>query len=412
MAGVQSVWASHTGTQSRHPLRIFALLLPLLTTPTSTALEPLAGGSWSRAEDAQVSGLTARCLWAESGWQSVIVGLAESAPESSVDYSLEVLAEHARLHGWSSEIGEGTHPLVTEIAKCPPAALAELNRTERTHLNGKQIVAIGSVARALAENGYVDRAVSMLDQLRGQALPIRSESRMLWQAARLHEAAGNWQSALDYLEVLDSTRHWNDLAINRVRAHCYYELEQTEQLENLIFSNLTSDPSCHSLELLIQAWKRSRSSNGLPQLLEGCLQTVRDASAQDRIRAEITKHFEAAVLHLQILSLSPADTADNLTELLAGGDHHREAGLTLQHIGPQSINSIRERAKSLPADELQLIHELHRVLAESGLAQVEDAIKAIDESSGGFPYLSIWKAAHALRRDLSASQSATPASTR
>ena len=341
-----------------------------------------------------------------------MIGLSDGAQANSVEYALLILKEHARLHGWSQEVGGGIHPLVTELAQCPPAALAELSRVDRSNLRGKQIEAIDFVARALAENGHVGRAVAILADRTADQDSEQVADRALWQSARLLEAAKQWQSTLDYLQKLDATQRFSELAINRVRAHCYFELGQITELENLLFANLTSDPSCHSLELLLQAWRLSGSTRGLPQLLEGCLQTVHDLSAAERIRTEITGRFEVAEQHLQILSLSAIETVEHLSELLAGGDHHREAQLTLLQVGPQSVDSFRERAENLPADQPQLIHELHLVMAETGLAQVEEAIRAIDKLSGGFAYLSIWKAAHALRRDLVNDQSATPASTR
>ncbi len=316
------------------------------------------------------------------------------------------------MHGWVGDAGEELHALVTQRASCPPAALAELSRLERRLTSDAEAGAFGMLARALAENGHTDRAVSILDELR-HALDEESGMRgrrqvqdsLTWQTARLLERAKRWESALEIFDELSATNRWDDLAINRSRAHCLLELADSApnrlvQLEQLVFDNLTSDSSCTLLETLLAAWSRSSSRKGLADLAAGTVHSIRDPFSKVRTQAVIDARWNAAVSHRRALALPELLALEDLTRLIASGNHRREVQASLRAIGPSAIAYLRERANALSADQLHLFHELYSALAESGLPELESTIKAVNESSPGFPYLEIWREANALRVDL------------
>ena len=350
-------------------------------------------------------GLAARCIWAERGWVSATLAFGKS----SVRFAREELDEHARLHGWIGQAGDGLSFLVTQTAACPPAALVELSQLERVRLDEQQAAAFGKLARAFAENGHVDRAVQLLDELRSDSAldPSLLRARQLrdaasWQAARLFEQAGRWENALVYLDELRSTERFDQLAIDRSRAHCLAELGRVNQLESLVIANLMSDASCHLLELLLGAWERSDSPKGLEELLVESAPSIIDPFAKARLQAAVVIRFNAALQHRRVLELQPEFALEQLPSLLAGGTHHREVQLALHAIGPSAVAYLQKRAENLSPDQLQLNHELHAILAETGLPELEDVIRDVDEESHGFPYLEIWRAAQALREHLPA----------
>ena len=389
--------------------RLLLILLPLFAAPGAHSA---ASGPRTITAESNVPGLAARCLWAERGWTSATLAFGGSTDPSAIRFAREQLDEHARLHGWIGDAGDGLSFLVTQTATCPPAALVEFSQLERVRLSERQAAAFGMLARAFAENGHVDRAVELLDELRSESIidPILLRARQLrdaatWQAGRLLEQAGRWESALLYLDELRSTERFDQLALDRSRAHCLAELGRISQLESLVYGNLMSDTSCQLLELLLDAWDRSDSPKGLEELLIESAQSITDPFAKARLQAAVVVRFNSALQHRRVLALRPEFALEQLPSLLDGGDHHLEVQLALRAIGPAAVPYIQKHADNLSTDQLRLNHELYAILAATGLPDLEDVIRNVDEESRGFPYLEIWRAARALREDLPAHRS-------
>jgi len=382
---------------------LLALTALLLAPAPAAALE----NAWVNARSAEVPGLSARCTWAERGWSPAALALAGGIDQAALRFALEDYQEHARLHGWVGEPGDGLSSLVTEPARCPPAALIELSRFDLDHLNEGQARALGMLARAFAENGHVDNAVALLDHLRvGSLLEpelLRAEhlqDTATWQAARLFEQAERWDDALLYLNGLHSTGRWIQLAIDRSRAHSLAELGRVEELEQLVLLNLIADSSCRPLEYLLETWERTGSTKGLDSLLAATSRSVLDPFAKARLQAMIVLRYNSAMQHRRVLAMQPELALEQLPSLLDGGEHHHEVHVALRANGPSAVTYLQRRAVELVAGQPPLSHELRAVLAETGLPELAEFIENIDEESLGFPYLELWSAARDLRDDL------------
>ena len=345
--------------------------------------------------------LVARCTWAERGWQAVSA-VSALRDEGALERARANLAEHARLHGWVGEIGDGHSWLIETTASCPPAALFELGRADRA----LPLDVTEPLARVFAENGYADLALDVLSapgapEGAGEASGASPARRSLARARVLADA-GRWSEVLVLLPTNDAGATESELRMRALAA-----LDRADELEALVLGRLAAGLSsgahdCRALELLMDVWERTgnmQRSAVLPARVEALTGVPLDEDAE----REVLALRDDALRHRFILGLDPTTARRQLIALLASGDHRHHVLERIETHGTDEIDALVEELILMigrpDSSRAHTLWALVEVLAETGDQRVLPTLEVLGDEGATRP-LERWHAANRLRREL------------